>query len=538
MNKQAGVTALVLALVVALAGCGGDNGGTPDGETEYVDGATFTMAMNADPGALNPATAVTGATNLLLSFAYDPLVHVGADGELLPGLATSWQVEPTAVTFTLHPDATCADGSPVTPETVARSIEYVTDPDTGSPLLGVLIPADLTAEPDQAAGTVTLRTAEPSVFLLHSTVAIYIICGAGLDDPASLAEQTSGSGPFELVESVADDHYTLRAREGYTWGADGTGTADPGVPAEVVLRVVTNQSTAANLLLSGDVNAGIFTGADRQRVENAPGVLTTVGSGGNTDLFFHQRDGLPGADPAVRRALTQSLDLAELATITSQGTGETSTGLATLSPRPCRVDSVTGHLPAHDPAAAAAELDAAGWTRDPAGAEDTRSKDGEPLSIRLLYSPDHGAGVQAGAEYQAEAWQSLGAQVELKGLASGAYSESLFTTGDWDAAIVPLGLSLPSQLVGYLSGPGPADGGSNFASIDNQQYAELAAQAAEVLPADGGCEIWAQAESALFDNLDVLPVVESTELVGGSGAEVVVHGGLAQPTRIRMLAEG
>jgi peptide/nickel transport system substrate-binding protein len=518
-------------LVLALVGCGDDDP-PPEGEREYQDGATFTMAVSADPGALNPATAVQGATNLLLSFAYDPLVHVGEDGQVLAGLATEWQVEPDAVTFTLHPDATCADGSPVTPETVAASIEYVTDPETGAPLLGVLIPADLTAEPDNQAGTVTLRTGDPNVFLLHSTVAIFIICGAGLDDPATLDEQTSGSGPYELVESVPNDHYTLRVREGYTWGADGTGTGDPGVPAEVVLRVVTDQSTAANLLLSGDIQGGIFTGADRARVEGAPDVLTTLGAGGNTDLFFNQRDGLPGADPAVRRALTQALDLAELATITSQGTGVPSTGLATLSPRPCQVDSVTGHLPEHDPDAAGAELDAAGWSL----AGDTRSQDGEPLTIRILYSPDHGAGIEASAEYQADAWEELGAQVELRGLASAAYGESLFTTGDWDAAIVPLGLSLPSQLVGYLSGPGPADGGSNFASLDNPQYADLAGQAAEVPLADGGCDVWAQAESALFDELDLLPLVESTELVAGRGAEVVVRGGLAQPTRIRMLA--
>lgn len=526
--------AAVAVMVVALAGCGNEGtGGGGDQDREYVDGATFTMALAEDPGALNPATAVQGATNLLLSFAYDTLVYIGDGGELLPGLATSWETTPTEVTFTLHEDATCADGSPVTPETVARSIDYVTDPDTGSPLLGVLIPADLTAEPDEAAGTVTLRTAEPSVFLLHSTVAIFIICGEGLDDPALLDGQTSGSGPFELVESVADDHYTLQARDGYTWGADGTGTADPGVPAEVVLRVVSNESTAANLLLAGDLNAATFDGADRVRVENAPGILTSPMPAGNNEFFFHQAGGLPGADPAVRKALTQALDLDELATISTQGSVVPTTGMATLSPRPCRVDSVTGHRPAHDPAAAQAELDAAGWTAGPDG---TRAKDGEPLAVRLLYNTDYGAGVQAGAEYQAQAWESIGVRVELNGVAAGAFSEALFQTGDWDVATVPIGVSLPSQLVGYLSGATVPEGGSNFAGIDNQSYVELAEQGAQTPVDEGGCELWAQAESALFDNVDVVPVVESTQLVASNGAEVAVPGGLAQATRIRMLA--
>lgn len=533
MRTRRGQAAGALVLVPALLGLGATAAGASD-EPETVDGGTFTMAVNADPGALNPAMAVQGATNLLLSFAYDTLVYVGDDGELLPGLATSWEVTADAVTFTLSPDATCSDGSPVTPETVARSIAYVTDPDTASPLLGVLIPADVTAEADDAAGTVTLSTPEPSVFLLHSMVAVYIICGAGLDDPSILDSQTSGSGPYELVESVADDHYTLQAREGYTWGADGTGTGDPGVPAEVVLQIVTNESTAANLLLSGDIDAGQFSGADRARLENAPGILSTLDSAGNNDLFFNQATGLPGADPAVRRALTQAIDLAELGPIASEGFGVPSTGLATLSPRPCRVDSVTGHLPEHDSDAAAATLEEAGWV---AGDGGVRANGDATLSIRVLYTPDFGSGTQAAAEYLAAAWEDLGVDVELRGVAAAAYSEALFTTGDWDVSIVPLGLSLPSQLVGYLSGPGVADGGSNFANIANQEYADLAAEATGVTVADGGCDVWAAAESALFDNVDVVPVVESTSLVASSGAEVVVIGGLAQPTRIRLLAE-
>jgi peptide/nickel transport system substrate-binding protein len=217
---------LICSGALALAACSGD--GTPKdtaGNASYVQGGTFTMAVASDPGALDPATAVEGSTNLLLSFAYDTLVYIGRDGGLVPGLAESWKVEPKAVTFTLRKNATCSDGSAVTPATVAKSINHVADPRTKSPLLGVLIPAGVRAQADDAAGTVTLRTPKPSPFLLHSTVAIFIVCGKGLTDPKSLAKKTFGSGPFELAESVPNDHYTLRVRKGYTWGPNGSGTA-------------------------------------------------------------------------------------------------------------------------------------------------------------------------------------------------------------------------------------------------------------------------------------------------------------------------
>lgn len=531
--KKPAVIALLTSGALALAACSSDGASTGSGDSRYAEGATFTMALSSDPGALDPATAVQGSTNLLLSFAYDTLVYTDKEGKLVGGLAEKWTVEPSAVTFTLRKNVTCSDGSPVGPAEVAKSINHVADPATKSPLLGVLIPADVKAEADAAAGTVTLRTAKPSQFLLHSTVAIFIICGKGLTDPSGLAKATSGSGPYELTESVPNDHYTLKVRKGYTWGPNGTGTAEKGIPETVVLKVVTNESTAANLLLAGDVNAASFTGADRTRVEAAPGILKNVLPAGNGEFFYHQNADRPGADLAVRKALTQALNMDELAKVSTQNTGIKSTGMTTLSPRPCRVDSVTGHRAAYDVEAAKAGLDAAGWV---AGADGIRAKGGKKLTIKLLYNTDYGAGVQAGAEYKADAWKKIGVDVQLTGSNAGAWADALFKTGDWDVSWVPIGVSLPSQLVGYLSGP-PTPNGSNFANIRNEKYSELAAKAGGIPADQGGCDTWAQAESAIFDNFDVVPVVESTQLLATKKAEVFMPGGLAQPTLTRMLKD-
>lgn len=532
-RKRQAFIAILSSGALALAACGGSGtpSDSPGGSRGYVEGGTFTMAVSGDPGALDPATAVQGSTNLLLSFAYDTLTYTDKDGKLVPGLAEKWTVTPSAVTFTINKKATCSDGSPVKPSDVAKSVNHMADPATKSPLVGVLIPAGVKAEADDGAGTVTLSTPKPSQFLLHSTVAMFIVCGKGLADPGSLAKQTSGSGPYQLVESVPNDHYTLKVRKGYAWGPNGTTTAEKGIPETVILKIVTNESTAANLLLSGTINAATFTGADRKRVEEAPGVIKSVLPGGNGEFFYNQGDGLPGADLAVRKALTQALDLDEYGKISTQGTGLKSTGMTTLSPRPCRVDSVTGHRAKLDREAAKAGLDAAGWVAGPDG---IRAKAGKKLTIRILYNTDDGAGPRAGAEYMAQTWKQIGAATELKAMASGAWADALFKTGDWDVASVSIGVSLPSQLTGYLSGP-PVPQGSNFPNIRNTGYTTLAEKAAGVPITEGGCELWAQAESALFDNFDVVPVMELTQLVASKKAEVFMPGGLAQPTMIRML---
>lgn len=529
--KRCPALALVTSIAILLAGCSHSGAASGGAGGTVVDGATFTMAISGDPGSLDPATAVQGSTNLLLSFAYDTLVHTDKSNKIVSGLADSWTVTSDSVTFTLHKGATCSDGSAVTPSVVAGSINHWVDPATKSPLVGVLIPADVKATADNTAGTVTLKTASPSQFLLQSTVAIFIVCGKGLTDPSILAKQTSGSGPYELTESVANDHYTLKARSGYNWGPNGTGTGDHGVPAVVTLKIVSNESTAANLLLSGGINAATFTGADRTRVAKAPGIIQNTLPDGNGEFFYHQSPGRPAEDLAVRKALTQALNLDQLATVSTQGTGKKSIGMTTLSPRPCSVDSVTGHRPTYDPDAAKAALDAAGWT---VGADGIRAKGGKRLTLKLIYATDYGPGIQAGAEFMADAWKKIGVDVKLSGSASGAWSDALFKTGDWDVSEVPIGVSLPSQLLAYLSGP-TIPNGSNFSDIRNDQYTQLTKQAAGMPVDQGGCATWARAESALFDNFDVVPIAELTTLLASRDAEVFIPGGLAQPTLFRML---
>jgi peptide/nickel transport system substrate-binding protein len=519
-----GALALLLSACSSSGGGGGDQQGTP-----VVSGGNFTMALSGDPGALDPATATAGATNLALSFAYDTLVYQDKDGNIVPGLADKWTQTPTSVTFTLHKGATCSDGSKVTPTVVADSMNYDSDPKNKSPLLGVLIPSGMTAKADDAAGTVTLQTTDPSPFLLQSMIAVFVVCGKGLTDRSYLAHHTSGSGPFVLTQAVPDDHYTFTVRKGYDWGPNGASTATKGIPSTVTLKVITSESTAANLLLSGDLNAAQFGGPDRSRIEAQPDVIKQELPGGVEDIFANQSTGLPGADPQVRKALIQALDLDQLAKIASSNTGQKATGLIGLSPDPCKDDSVTGHLPSTDVNAANAALDADGWKL---GSDGIRAKDGKKLSLSLVYLTSEGQGIEAGAEYMAAQWKQIGVDTKLEGQSDTKFGQTLFSTGDWDTTLVGIGLSLPTQLVGYVSGDPPPNG-SNFSNIDNADYVSLSTQASKTLGA-AGCKLWANAESALFDNTDVVPVFEGTQLLASRNAAIFVPGGLAQPTSIRM----
>jgi peptide/nickel transport system substrate-binding protein len=525
MSARSITSSLLLTGAILVTGGVGGAALAADGE-----GGTFTMTLNADPGNLDPQSAPTTVLFQVSKFGYDSLLSMSPeDGSIQSQLATDWSVDGTTVTLTLADGITCADGSPLTATDVVANLDYIADPANQSPFLGVYYPGGATAVADDAARTVTIRLAAPAPFVLNGLSDLPIVCAAGLADRTALASATAGSGPYVLSEAAPGDHYTYTVREGYAWGPDGA-TAE-GLPGTVVLRVVENPATAANLLLTGDVNAAAVIGPDAQRLAQEPlfRVDTAVVIG---EMWFNHAEGRPGADPAVRMALTQGADLTQLQQVLTAGQGAPATTFAALAPVACPGDSISAVLPAFDATAAGAALDAAGWT---VGADGIRAKDGQPLSVTFLHDTSAGAAGQAAAELAAQQWAAIGIGIVDKAQAGAATQETLFGTGDWDVAWIALNVGSPDQLVPFLSGPGMADGGANFSGIANADYT-AGVEAATAIPGTEGCPTWLDAESHLVSAADVVPFANSLVPTFGNGAEFAISGSLI-PTSIRLQAQ-
>ena len=150
--------------------------------------------------------------------------------------------------------------------------------------------------------------------------------------------------------------------------------------------------------------------------------------------------------------LTQALDLKELASVATAGAGGPATTFAAIQPVACPGDSITPALPAQDVDAAKAAL--------------TGKK------LTFIYSSAGGSALAAAAELAVQEWNAAGADVTAKAVDETALQGAIFGTGDWDIAWVPLNVNSPDQLVPFLSGPGLADGGTNFSGIDNADYTD------------------------------------------------------------------
>ncbi|WP_422771289.1 ABC transporter substrate-binding protein [Plantactinospora sp. WMMC1484] len=501
---------------LALAGCGDGGGGTgQQSQGQVVDGGTFTMALTADPGNLDPQSSAATALFTVTQLGYDTLVSVDSkSGDIRPQLAEKWSAQGTDVTLTLRKGITCADGTPMTARVVSDNLGYVGDPENKSPFLGTFLPAGATATGDDAAGTVTLKLAAPAPFVLNGLASLPMVCPGGMADRTTLARGTSGTGPYTLTEAVPGDHYTYAIREGYDWGPDGATTATPGMPDTVVIRIVENPATAANLLLSGELNAAQVTGPDAERLEKA-GLFAARTTAVLGEQWYNQAEGHATADPAVRMALTQALDLAELRTVLSAGKGTPPTTLAAIEPVACPGGQLGDALPAHDAAAATEAL---------------KKIAGRPLVF--AYPTNVGSAGTAAAELAIQQWKAAGIEVTAKPQSADVMNQTLFGTGDWDIAWAPINVNSPDQLVPFLSGPTVPDG-TNFAGIGNSEY-DAAVKQASAVDGVAGCASWLAAETALVKAADVVPFANQQVPTFGVKARFETPGQLI-PTSIRML---
>lgn len=523
-------TAIAASEVLLAAGCSSSSDSSGNGGGHPVSGGTLTAVVNADPGNLDPQSSVISTDVQFGFFAYDRLVSFGGDGSLQPNLAASWASDSAGsqYVFTLRKGVTCSDGSPLTPATIAANLNYVANPKNASPLLGAAVPPGAAATADAAANTVTVKLGSPAPFFVNDLTLLPIVCQKGLDDRGSLAHATDGTGPYVLAGASSGNQYTYTLRKDYTWGPAGATAAVAGLPATVVLKVVANETTAANLLLGGGAQIATVSGADRTRLSGA-GLFHVGNPQILGELFFNQTAGEPGADPAVRKALTMALNLPQVGAALTDGAGAPAQSLFVTSPQLCSGKTVPGNVPGYDLAQAQALLDQAGWR---AGADGVRAENGRKLAITLTFPNDTGDSGPA-TELMRQQWQKLGVQTTLAGRPNAQLGSILFGTGAWEAGLVPVGVTDPAQGVAFLSGPTPPHG-TNFAHIDNPAYASAVAQA-QNHPGTAGCPQWDQAEIALLRAVDVVPFEDEVVQLWGKKATFAAVNGVVLPTSIRQL---
>jgi peptide/nickel transport system substrate-binding protein len=392
-----------------------------------VDGGVLRRRLIGDPSTLNAVMQTGLPEQQVLQYVSRNLLDFDGRLRLVPGLAQKYEVSEDGreFTFTLRPEATWQDGSPVTAGDAVFTFRRIVDKDTPAPAIKPLFSELASVE---ALGEKSFRLRfrkagahQAMAFVLPLLPEKRFAKHRFLKAPDNRAP--FANGPYRFVSWKPQESIELARNDRY-WGPRGHFD-------RVVFKILPDNSTAWRALLEDGLDeTGIDqTLKERSAVEPAFAACCRVVEYYDLDynyIALNNRSPL-FSDARVRRALTMLLDRAAIVRGLYHGSARIISG--PWAPDSVAYDATVTPLP-FDPAAAGKLLDEAGW-RDTDG-NGLRDKSGRAFAFDLLVSSGSLIGQQID-EVLAGAARKAGIEIRVRPLEWAAYVEKL-DQGDFEAA--------------------------------------------------------------------------------------------------------
>jgi len=350
-----GTAAACLALAFAPAGA----------QAEKLVWSYQSDALSLDPHGTNETMTLRFLGNI-----YEGLVRRDKDQNLVPSLATEWEiVEPDRWRFVLRQDVTFHGGEAFSAEDVILSYERASS--EGSGMSVQVAGIEMIEVVDDH--TIEIVTKGPRPSLLNELANFYVVDSGWIDANAAVAvanpsagtdgftaTHANGTGAYRVVSREQDVLTRLATNE--TWWDVPSGNVD-----EVEFRPIGNDATRMAALLSGEVDLiHPVPVQDVERLRNADGVeiiqvpeIRTIFLGfdvGSPTLSSGVDN--PFADVRVRRAMQHAIDADAIRQVVMRGASRP-TGIP-IGPGVTGFDEEKDIRAAYDPDAAKALLEEAG----------------------------------------------------------------------------------------------------------------------------------------------------------------------------------
>jgi peptide/nickel transport system substrate-binding protein len=427
------------AALLALAGCAG---GTPaassgDGGTPK-SGGTLKVSYfpdNPNLACIDPFQVYwIESRSIIRNFADSLTDQDPQTGEIVPWLATSWQISPDGRTYTfkLRDGVTFSNGKKVDAQAVADNATgwIATVKATNGAAFGASYVQGLTGAKAVDPSTVEFTLSQPNSSFLQATSTTNL----AITDPAEYqltpAERCTGksvvgSGQFVLDHYTAKVETVLTKRAGYQWGSALSKNRGEAYLDKVVFNYIAEDSVRTGNLISGATDISWprnpFTPQDEQLIQRSgdkieqralPGVSYT--------LFANTAGGHVLGDAQVRLALNKAIDRKTYATTVFGANYPVVQGAfnATTPFFKSQADKL-----GYDPDGAAKILDAAGWT---AGKDGYRFKNGAKLTIDYPTTQ-----FSAGSELLQAQLKKVGIDLSLRTLTQ-AQQATYVANGEYD----------------------------------------------------------------------------------------------------------
>ena len=326
-RPRAIIVALIVSVCLVAAGCS-----DPPASSTTRDDLVIGRAM--DLTTLDISRNLCDTCQIYNSAAYETLLRApNATDPLGPLLATKWEAnaDNTQFTFTLNPDATFSDGSPVEAKDVKWSWDRIKNLQ-GSPAYFM---AGISSVEAPDAHTVVVNSEEPNSAFFNITTASYMGIinsdvasehGATSDAEAATTDKaedwflknSAGSGQYVLDSYAEGSQLVLRRNDDY-WG-------DKAAFSTVTIKEVTDPSAQLQQLQQGDIDVAMNLSFDAlDQVKNDANLSVSVEPTPNF-IYVALSPGKAGGealkDVKVRQAIREGIDYKAVIDATLAGNGQ------------------------------------------------------------------------------------------------------------------------------------------------------------------------------------------------------------------------
>jgi len=272
-------------------------------------GGTLTFAFGAEAAELDPQRTTAGTTRRYARLLYNTLVNTDQTGDIVPELAESWSYpDPNTLVLKLRRGVKFHDGTDFNAQAVKFNLERVQDPATKN--IRRIRMLNITSVEVVDDYTVKLSLKTPQAIMLANLAETQT---AAMISPASVKKwgeatltHPVGTGPFELVEWVKDDHLTVKRFDGY-WRKDADGNQLPYLD-QVIIKPIPDSSVMLTNLRTGAVDVMDSVVATQLSTVKADSNLKTVDWG---SVGFHIVLNClqpPFNNKALRQAVSWAID--------------------------------------------------------------------------------------------------------------------------------------------------------------------------------------------------------------------------------------
>ena len=316
--KAAGLT----GGAAAIAGSVAPRRANGAGAQEPTRGGTLVVRMDSDIIGIDPHGASAGIDRNVYTSVYDGLVTVDENLNIVPSLAEAVETpDPTTYVFKLRPNVTFHDGTPCDAASGKWNFDWILDEANASPRRSELVDIQEVIVDDPLTVRITLKTPFAPFLAIISDRAGYIVSPAARQQyGADYQRNPVGTGPFQFVEWVKDDHVTFRRFEAYR---------EEDVPYldEIRYRPIPDATVALTDLKTNNID--FFFGIDPKDVEDVkstPNLQYLEGLGvGYQGLWINTAQG-PLATKALREAVGFAVDREALFAVAYYGVGQIAHG--------------------------------------------------------------------------------------------------------------------------------------------------------------------------------------------------------------------